>query len=169
LSKRIDCLPTLEPQADLPIWVSRVLLWNPFLQANSGLFSKACDLRSLLNIYRLANGTVPASTLLPKISDGGGLDYDLRHTRSDNFEFDYATYTFQGYATHVRTLAFVNHANLGNYSVANKAYLTGRDKTPDVTLYRHPGPVKPQSRPRADRRSRIPCPPGLLNFFASRQ
>jgi high affinity Mn2+ porin len=43
----------------------------------------------------------------------------------------------------VRAMVFVNHADLGNYSEANAAYLNGTDKTPDVTLYRHPGTVKP--------------------------
>jgi high affinity Mn2+ porin len=115
---------------------------------NNGTYEFAGDAHGY-TVAAMANYQGPkigfrfAEALLPKISDGSGLDYDLRHTRSDNFEFDYATYTFQGYATHVRTLAFVNHADLGNYSVANNAYLTGRDKAPDVTLYRHPGTVKP--------------------------
>jgi hypothetical protein len=56
---------------------------------------------------------------------------------------DYSTYTLQGSATHVRTLAFVNHADLGSYSEADNAYLSGRDKTPDITLHRHPDTAKP--------------------------
>ena len=84
-----------------------------------------------------------AEALLPKIQTGINLDYDLRHVHSDNFEFDYATYTLQGYATHLRTLAFINHADLGTYSQANQAYLGGRDPTPDITAHRHPGVIKP--------------------------
>ena len=84
-----------------------------------------------------------AEALLPKISTGIDLDYDLRHVHSENFEFDYGTYAFQGYATHVRLLTFVNEANLGNYSEANQAYLSGQDKTPDITAHRHPDTVKP--------------------------
>jgi high affinity Mn2+ porin len=40
-------------------------------------------------------------------------------------------------------LAFVNHANLGNYHEANNAYLSGRDQTPDITAHRHPDTTKP--------------------------
>jgi hypothetical protein len=84
-----------------------------------------------------------AEALLPKFSGAGGLDYNIRHVRSDNFQFDYSTYTFQGYPTRLRLLAFVNHANLGNYHEANEAYLSGRDPTPDITAHRHPDTAKP--------------------------
>jgi hypothetical protein len=47
-------------------------------------------------------------------------------------------YTIQGYATHLRLLAFVNHAKLGNYHEANDAYLSGRDPTPNN--HRSPSP-----------------------------
>jgi high affinity Mn2+ porin len=84
-----------------------------------------------------------AEALLPNLSTGTDLDYDIRHTRSANFEFDYGARTFQGFASHLRALAFVNQADLGNYREANDAYLDGQDKTPDITLHRHPGTDKP--------------------------
>jgi hypothetical protein len=84
-----------------------------------------------------------AEALLPKISSGAGLDYNALHVHSDNFEFDYATYTPVGHAMHVRALTFVNHADLGNYHEANQAYLSGAAKIPDITAHRHPGTVKP--------------------------
>ena len=84
-----------------------------------------------------------AEALLPKFSAAGGLDYNIRHVHSDNFQFDYSTYTLQGYPTRLRLLAFVNHANLGNYREANDAYLSGRDPTPDITAHRHPDTAKP--------------------------
>jgi high affinity Mn2+ porin len=83
-----------------------------------------------------------AEALLPKFTTGG-LDYNIRHVHSDNFELDYSTYTIQSYATRLRLLAFVNHADLGNYSEANQAYLSGRDPVPDITAHRHPGTIKP--------------------------
>jgi high affinity Mn2+ porin len=43
----------------------------------------------------------------------------------------------------VRALAFLNHADLGNYREANNAYLDGEDPTPDITAHRHPGTAKP--------------------------
>jgi high affinity Mn2+ porin len=67
-----------------------------------------------------------AEALLPKFSAAGGLDYNI-----------------QGYATHLRLLAFVNHAKLGNYREANDAYLSGRDPKPDITAHRHPDTSKP--------------------------
>jgi high affinity Mn2+ porin len=84
-----------------------------------------------------------AEALLPKFTAAGGLDYNIRHVHSDNFELDYSTYTLQSYATRLRLLAFVNHANLGNYHEANEAYLNGSDSTPDITAHRHPGTAKP--------------------------
>jgi high affinity Mn2+ porin len=84
-----------------------------------------------------------AEALLPKFSAAGGLDYNIRHVHSDNFQFDYSTYTLQGYATRLRLLAFVNHAKLGNYREANDAYLSGKDPKPDITAHRHPDTAKP--------------------------
>jgi hypothetical protein len=79
-----------------------------------------------------------AEALLPKFTAAGGLDYNIRHVHSDNFQFDYSTYTIQSYATHLRLLAFVNHADLGNYHQTNEAYLDGSDPTPDITAHRPP-------------------------------
>lgn len=84
-----------------------------------------------------------AEALLPKPSGDGGLDYNARHVHSENLQFDYSTYTIQSYATHLRLLAFVNHADLGNYREANQAYLSGRDPTPDITAHRHTDTTKP--------------------------
>jgi high affinity Mn2+ porin len=84
-----------------------------------------------------------AEALLPRISTGINLDYDVRHVHQENLEFDYSTYTFQGYGTHLRLLSFISHADLGNYREANDAFLSGEDRTPDITVHRHPGTVKP--------------------------
>ncbi len=84
-----------------------------------------------------------AEALVPKLTGAGGLNYDLRHVHSENFEFDYTTYTLQSYATRLRVLGFLNTADLGSYSEANQAYLNGTDPTPDITAHRHPGTGKP--------------------------
>jgi high affinity Mn2+ porin len=84
-----------------------------------------------------------AEALLPKFSTGSDLDYNVAQSHSENFEFDYSDYALQGYATHLRTLVFVNHADLGNYHEANQAYLSGQDPEPDITLHRHSGTIKP--------------------------
>ena len=115
---------------------------------NNGIYEYPSDvhgftLAAMVNYQGPKIGVRFAEALLPKIDSGTDLDFDILHDRSDNFEFDYSTYTFQGYGTHVRALAFLNHADLGNYSQANKAYLDGEDPTPDITAHRHPGTAKP--------------------------
>jgi high affinity Mn2+ porin len=84
-----------------------------------------------------------AEALLPKISTGVDLDYDVRHVHQENIELDYSTYTFQGYGSHVRLLSFVSHSTLGIYQNANNAFLSGQDPTPDITAHRRAGVVKP--------------------------
>jgi high affinity Mn2+ porin len=83
-----------------------------------------------------------AEALLPKI-DGTDLDYNVRSSREENLEFDHTTYPLRGYVTHIRALAFVNHADLGNYREADDAYLAGIDPIPDITVHRHPNTTKP--------------------------
>lgn len=115
---------------------------------NNGIYEVAGDTHGF-TLAAMANYQGPkigfrfAEALLPKFSGDGGLDYNIHHVRSDNFEFDYSTYTIQSYATRLRLLAFVNHADLGNYRQANDAYLSGHDPVPDITAHRHPGTTKP--------------------------
>ncbi len=115
---------------------------------NNGIYEYPSDvhgftLAAMVNYQGPKIGVRFAEALLPKIDSGTDLDFDILHDHSDNFEFDYSTYTFQGYGSHVRALAFLNHADLGNYRQANNAYLDGEDKTPDITAHRHPGTAKP--------------------------
>jgi high affinity Mn2+ porin len=84
-----------------------------------------------------------AETLMPNLNTGIGLNWDLRHSHQENLEFDYSTYTLQGYGSHVRLLSFITHADLGIYKEANDAYLNGSDDSPDITAHRHRGAVKP--------------------------
>jgi high affinity Mn2+ porin len=49
---------------------------------------------------------------------------------------------FQGLETHIRPLAYLNHANMGDYGQAIDGYLNHVDKVPDITLYRHQGSLK---------------------------
>ena len=114
---------------------------------NNGVYEAPTDahgdtIASMVSLQGPRFGFRFAEALLPKLSTGTDLDYNIRHTRSDNFEFGYTTYRFGSNATHVRTLVFASHADLGNYREANQAYLAGRDKTPDVTLHRRQGTVK---------------------------
>jgi hypothetical protein len=115
---------------------------------NTGTYENGSDghgdtLAGMVNYQGPKLGFRFAEALLPKVTTGTDLNYDIRHTHAENFATDYSTYAMQGYATHVRGLAFVSHGDLGNYREANEAYVAGRDKEPDITLHRHPGTLKP--------------------------
>jgi high affinity Mn2+ porin len=49
---------------------------------------------------------------------------------------------FQGLDTHIRPLAYLNHANMGDYGKAIAGFEDGADKVPDITLYRRQGTLK---------------------------
>lgn len=115
---------------------------------NTGTYENGADghgdtVAAMVNYQGPKIGFRFAEALLPKFSTGSNLDYDIRHTHAENFQLDYTDYAMQGYATHLRALLFVNHANLGNYREANNAYLEGVDAQPDVTLHRHRDTRKP--------------------------
>ena len=115
---------------------------------NTGTYENGSDghgdtLAGMVNVQGPKLGFRFAEALLPKVSTGTDLDYNIRRTHAENFGLDYSTYAMQGYATHVRGLAFVSHADLGNYREAIQAYLSGHDTKPDITLHRHRGTVKP--------------------------
>ena len=115
---------------------------------NAGTYEYAGDghgytIASMVSYSGPRYGLRFAEALLPKITNTNVLNYNLRQSRSENIEFDWTAYPLRGYITHIRTLAFINHADLGNYREADDAYLAGVDPTPDITLHRHPGTVKP--------------------------
>jgi high affinity Mn2+ porin len=115
---------------------------------NAGTYENASDghgdtIAAMVNYEGPTFGLRFAEALLPNVNTGTDLDYDIRHTRAENLEFDYAAYLLPGYMTHLRALTFISHADLGNYREADDAYLTGRDETPDIALHRHQGTVKP--------------------------
>ena len=115
---------------------------------NTGTYENGSDghgetVAAMLNFQGPRFGLRFAEALLPKFSTGSDLDYNIGHSRAENFQLDYSDYALQGYATHVRALGFVSHADLGNYREANDAYLSGRDMKPDITLHRHEGTMKP--------------------------
>ncbi len=80
--------------------------------------------------------------LMPTVANGIDLDYAMRRARAENLEFDWKPHWFPGLETHIRPLAYLNHANMGDYREAIDGYLNHADSTPDVTLYRHQGTLK---------------------------
>ncbi|HTZ59314.1 MAG TPA: carbohydrate porin [Acidobacteriaceae bacterium] len=83
-----------------------------------------------------------AEALMPTVANGTNLEADLRRARADNLEFEWKPEWFRGYDTHIRPLAYLNHANMGDYGKAIAGYLDGVNKTPDITLYRRQGTLK---------------------------
>ncbi len=83
-----------------------------------------------------------AEALMPTVANGINLEADLRKARADNLELEWKPQWFQGLETHIRPLAYLNHANMGDYGQAIAAYQQGVDKVPDITLHRHQGSLK---------------------------
>src|ERR1700691_5553561 len=83
-----------------------------------------------------------AEALMPTVANGIDLQADLRTARADNLELEWKPQWFQGLDTHIRPLAYLNHANMGDYGQAIAAYQQGITNVPDITAYRHQGSLK---------------------------
>jgi hypothetical protein len=80
--------------------------------------------------------------LMPTVANGINLDWNIARARGENFEVERHFSLLPKRSTVVRALGFVNHANMGTYRDAIDGYLSGKDKVPDITLYRRQGTVK---------------------------
>ena len=114
---------------------------------NNGAFDYAADTRGytyglVLELYAGNWAARFGEMLMPTVANGIDLDWNIARARGENFEFEYHRSLIPRKATVVRPLAFVNHANMGNYRDAINGYLSGKDAVPDVTLYRKQGTVK---------------------------
>jgi hypothetical protein len=76
-----------------------------------------------------------ALALMPTIANGIDLQWNLRRARGENYEFEIRKTPFAllperlfapGHKGTVRVLGYINHANMGDYSDANRAALTAR-------------------------------------------
>ncbi|HLW82985.1 MAG TPA: carbohydrate porin [Candidatus Acidoferrales bacterium] len=77
--------------------------------------------------------------LMPKVANGIHLDADLARARSENVEFDFAGNAIGRRPGAVRLLAYVNHADMGNYEQAIGEYLHGQTAVPDIVATRRQG------------------------------
>jgi hypothetical protein len=76
--------------------------------------------------------------LMPTVANGIEMDWHVSRSRSENVELEWRlrpTFT-------LRTVGYVNHANMGSYDEAIQGYLSGHDAIPDVVAYRAQGRVK---------------------------
>jgi high affinity Mn2+ porin len=80
--------------------------------------------------------------LMPKIANDVDLDWDLRRASAQNIELEWRRSLLAKRAGAIRALAYVNHAHMGLYREANKAFLAHVDATPDITKHETFGAVK---------------------------
>lgn len=114
---------------------------------NNGAYDYAADTRGytygLVAEYAAASWSARfGEMLMPTVANGITLDWDLARAHSENYEFEKRSAWLRKRAAVVRVLAFLNHANMGSYREAINGYLSGKDPTPDITLYRKQGRVK---------------------------
>lgn len=87
-----------------------------------------------------------ALATMPTVANGIDFDFTLRRARGQNVEVEWRRRLLPGLAVErkgaVRVLSYVNHAHMGVYRTANRAYLSGEDATPDITKHASFGAVK---------------------------
>jgi hypothetical protein len=85
--------------------------------------------------------------LMPTVANAITLDWDLRRASGQNMEFEWRHGLFGSLLAPdrkgvVRVLSYVNHAHMGLYRDAVKAYLAGTTPTPEITSVERFGSVK---------------------------
>ena len=80
-----------------------------------------------------------AEVLEPKIANGINLDADVARARSENLELEAQRNLIAHRPGAVRLLAYLNHADMGNYEQAIADYLDGRTSIPDIIATRRQG------------------------------
>jgi hypothetical protein len=88
-----------------------------------------------------------ALALMPTVANGIDLVWNLRQASGQNWEFELRKPLFGSLLPpdrkgNVRILGYLNHAHMGLYRVANQAYLSGEDPTPEITKHETYGAVK---------------------------
>jgi hypothetical protein len=88
-----------------------------------------------------------AVTTMPTVANGINFDWSLKRASGQNMEVEWRHGLFGSLLPPdrkgvVRALSYVNHAHMGLYRDANKAFLAGVDKTPDITKHETFGAVK---------------------------
>jgi high affinity Mn2+ porin len=88
-----------------------------------------------------------AFALMPSVANGIDFDWNLGRSSGQNVELEWRRSLLGALLPSsrkgvIRALGYVNHAHMGLYRDAVKAYLAGVDKTPDITLHERYGAVK---------------------------
>ncbi len=82
-----------------------------------------------------------AEGMMPTVANGIHLDWHLDVARAENVELEHR-HQLLGRDGAVRLLAYVNHAHMGNYRQAIKAFRAGQDPVPDITAHEASGRTK---------------------------
>jgi high affinity Mn2+ porin len=87
------------------------------------------------------------AALMPKVANAIDLDWNLGRASGQNMEVEWRHGLLGGLVKPerkgvVRAMSYVNHAHMGLYRDAAKAYLAGEDPTPTITLHEKYGAVK---------------------------
>ncbi len=107
---------------------------------NNGAYDYAADTRGYSQgalIEYHDHGTVLrfAEMRMPRVANGLKLD-PFRKARAENVELEVHPRLIASRGTAVRLLAFINHANMGDYRRSIKLFLAGVTPTPDITATR---------------------------------
>jgi len=78
-------------------------------------------------------------TLMPKVANGINLDADIARARAENLELEARGNLIAHRGGAVRLLAYLNHANMGNYRQAIAGFLDHGTSTPDIIATRRQG------------------------------
>jgi high affinity Mn2+ porin len=80
-----------------------------------------------------------AEALMPKVANGIHLDADIARAREENLELEARGKRIANRAGVVRFLSYLNHADMGNYELANAEFLAGDTPIPDIISTRRQG------------------------------
>jgi carbohydrate-selective porin OprB len=110
---------------------------------NNGAYDYAADTRgytygALVEFDARDVSVRGAVALMPTVANGIDLDSDIARARGENLEVEWRAP--RGFT--LRVLGYTNHANMGLYSEAINAYLSGHDPTPSIEAHRAQGRVK---------------------------
>jgi hypothetical protein len=114
---------------------------------NNGAYDYAANTRGY-TVAAILSYTGPdfearfGEALMPTVANGTDLDANLRRARAENLELEWKPHWFQGLDTFIRPLAYLNHANMGDYGQAIAAFENHVDRVPDITLHRRQGTLK---------------------------
>jgi len=111
--------------------------------ANNGAYDYAADTRGY-TYAAIVEYASPAwslrfgEALMPTVANGITFDWRITRSRGENLELE--LHPTGGLA--LRLLGYANHANMGSYDEAIRAFLSGSDARPDIVAHRAPSRVK---------------------------